>query len=125
MTRTQAHPEQPYPSGGRTIFIRWCDSWAGNDPTDGPQPLRIDWLRLAPLVFMYIMCVGALWVGWSWTAIAVAAALSIVRMFAITAFYHRPCALLRLLAWTGLVWDLKPLPPHIRDAQRIDLAKAA
>ncbi len=30
-----------------------------------------------------------LWVGWSWTAVAVATALYFLRMFAITGFYHR------------------------------------
>jgi stearoyl-CoA desaturase (delta-9 desaturase) len=35
------------------------------------------------------MCLGIIWVGWSWTAIGVAAALYVVRMFGITGFYHR------------------------------------
>jgi stearoyl-CoA desaturase (delta-9 desaturase) len=35
------------------------------------------------------MCLGVIWVGWSWTAIWVAALLYFVRMFAITGFYHR------------------------------------
>ena len=30
-----------------------------------------------------------LWVGWSCTAVAVAAALYLLRMFAVTGFYHR------------------------------------
>jgi len=30
-----------------------------------------------------------IWVGWSWTSIAVAAGLYVLRMFAITGFYHR------------------------------------
>lgn len=33
--------------------------------------------------------------------------------------------LLVLLSWAGLIWDLKPLPKHIRNARRVDLAAAA
>ncbi len=35
------------------------------------------------------MCLGVFWVGWSWIAVAVAAGLYLIRMFAITGFYHR------------------------------------
>jgi stearoyl-CoA desaturase (delta-9 desaturase) len=35
------------------------------------------------------MCLGVIWVGWRWTAIAVAVAFYFVRMFAITGWYHR------------------------------------
>ena len=30
--------------------------------------------------------------------------------------------LLVVLSWTGLVWDLKPVPPQVRNAQRSDVA---
>jgi stearoyl-CoA desaturase (delta-9 desaturase) len=33
--------------------------------------------------------------------------------------------LLRLLAWVGVIWDLKPLPPHMRNTRRLDLAEVA
>lgn len=33
--------------------------------------------------------------------------------------------ILMLLSWTGLIWDLRPVPKHIRDARRIDMAEAA
>ncbi len=35
------------------------------------------------------MCVGVIWVGWSPTALAVAGSLYVLRMFAVTGFYHR------------------------------------
>ena len=35
------------------------------------------------------MCVGVFIVGWSWAAVGIAAGLYLLRMFAITAFYHR------------------------------------
>ncbi|HNO77064.1 MAG TPA: acyl-CoA desaturase [Phycisphaerae bacterium] len=42
-----------------------------------------------PYVFLHVGCLGIIWVGWSWIAVAVAVALYFVRMFAVTAFYHR------------------------------------
>jgi stearoyl-CoA desaturase (delta-9 desaturase) len=35
------------------------------------------------------MCLGVFWVGWSGIAVTVAIALYVIRMFAITGFYHR------------------------------------
>jgi stearoyl-CoA desaturase (delta-9 desaturase) len=29
------------------------------------------------------------------------------------------------LSWTGLIWDLRPVPKHIRDTRRVDMAEAA
>ena len=60
---------------------------AGSDaPTD---PDRIRWWRILPSLSIHLGCLGVIWVGWSWTAVALAAALYLARMFAITAFYHR------------------------------------
>ena len=50
---------------------------------------RFEFRRCLPFVFMHLGCLGLLRVGWSWTAVWVAAALYLVRMFAITGFYHR------------------------------------
>lgn len=50
---------------------------------------RFELRRCLPFVFLHLGCIGVVWVGWSWTAVAVAAGLYLVRMFAITAFYHR------------------------------------
>jgi stearoyl-CoA desaturase (delta-9 desaturase) len=30
-----------------------------------------------------------------------------------------------LLSWTGLIWDLRPVPEHTRSARRLDMAAAA
>ncbi len=46
-------------------------------------------IDVLPILGIHLMCVPVLWVGWSWFALAVAAALFIARMFVITAFYHR------------------------------------
>src|SRR5690606_23396808 len=75
--------------GGRVLAAmrRWVDSSAAAGPAaDGD---RIDWLRAVPFVAMHLACVAVLWVGVSPLALAVAAGLYALRMFAITGFYHR------------------------------------
>ena len=49
----------------------------------------IDWLRVLPFLAMHLACLGVLWVGFDRRAMLVAGALYVVRMFAITGFYHR------------------------------------
>jgi stearoyl-CoA desaturase (delta-9 desaturase) len=49
----------------------------------------VDWFRVVPFVAVHLMCLGVIWVGWSWGAVLVALVLYAVRMFAITGFYHR------------------------------------
>jgi stearoyl-CoA desaturase (delta-9 desaturase) len=66
-------------------LLLWFDSGAAS-PGDSR---RVDWFRVLPFIGMHAMCLGVLWVGWSWTAVGVAAGLYVVRMFAVTAFYHR------------------------------------
>ena len=50
---------------------------------------EIEWLRVVPFFLLHLACLLVFWVGWSWTAIAVAAATHFGRVFALTAFYHR------------------------------------
>jgi len=50
---------------------------------------HVDWLRIIPFIAVHLMCLCVIWTGWSLVAVAVAAALYFLRMFAITAFYHR------------------------------------
>ncbi|MGV8930729.1 MAG: acyl-CoA desaturase [Luteimonas sp.] len=69
-------------------FRRWIDT----TPTarlDEANDDRIDWLRAAPFVAMHLACVAVFWVGVSPVAVIVAIALYSLRMFALTAFYHR------------------------------------
>jgi stearoyl-CoA desaturase (delta-9 desaturase) len=70
----------------RTL-VRWVDAGAATpaDPTDR----GIDWARILPFVGMHVACLGVILVGVSRVAVAVAVALYLVRMFAITGFYHR------------------------------------
>jgi stearoyl-CoA desaturase (delta-9 desaturase) len=53
------------------------------------DPGAIDWLRVAPFVAMHLGCLAVFWVGWSPLALAVAIVLYVVRVFALTGFYHR------------------------------------
>lgn len=48
-----------------------------------------DPVRWIPYLTLHAGCLGVIWVGWSWFAVGVAAALYLLRIFAITAFYHR------------------------------------
>jgi len=50
---------------------------------------RIDWARVLPFLGMHVACLAVIWVGFSWVALGVAVALYVLRMFAITGFYHR------------------------------------
>lgn len=80
----------PAPLRSTRSIRRWFDTQAPL-PTavDDPAADRIDWLRAAPFIGLHLACIAVLWVGVSPVALAVAAALYAVRMFAITGFYHR------------------------------------
>jgi stearoyl-CoA desaturase (delta-9 desaturase) len=67
--------------------------WFVNSAPAGPPPPyasdRVDWWRSLPFFGIHLMCLGVIWVGWSPVAAGVALFLYCLRMFAITAFYHR------------------------------------
>lgn len=69
--------------------MRWFDSWAGLEHTKAEGPPKVDWVRSVPFIVLHMMCLGVIWVGWSWTAVAVAVGFYYIRMFAITGWYHR------------------------------------
>ena len=69
--------------------LRWFDSEANLDSIAATDKKEVDWPRIIPLIFLHLMCLGVVWVGWSWTALLAALLLYIIRMFAITGFYHR------------------------------------
>lgn len=50
---------------------------------------EIDLLRVIPFVLLHLACLCVFWVGFSWFALGFAIALYVVRMFAVTGFYHR------------------------------------
>jgi stearoyl-CoA desaturase (delta-9 desaturase) len=49
----------------------------------------IDWIGLIPYVALHLGCFAVILVGWSPVAVATAIALYLIRMFALTGFYHR------------------------------------
>ena len=70
-------------------LVRWFDTEADADSQPQTDQKEVDWLRIMPLIFLHLGCLGVFWVGWSRTAVIVSLTLYIVRMFAITGFYHR------------------------------------
>jgi hypothetical protein len=71
----------------KRLPLVWFDNQAL--PASGEFDRRVEWLRTLPFIGMHVMCLGAIWAGVSTTAVVVAIALYVVRMVAITGFYHR------------------------------------
>lgn len=75
---------------GKSIIntlLQWFDSSA---PTEtGADIESIDWMRVIPFILMHLACLWVFVVGWSPVALWVAFFSYLLRMFAITAFYHR------------------------------------
>lgn len=67
-------------------LLRWFDSDAGQT---GGDSTRFNWLRMLPFLFLHGGCLLVLVAGVSATSVIVCVTLFLVRMFAITAFYHR------------------------------------
>lgn len=69
-------------------LLGWVDSYAASQHFHDDDQ-RLDWLRNLPFVVLHIACLAAWWTGVSPVALVVMALLFVVRMFAITAVYHR------------------------------------
>jgi stearoyl-CoA desaturase (delta-9 desaturase) len=68
--------------------------WLFNDPRaalglDPAERDAIDPMRACAFVGVHLLCLGVIWVGASPVAVAAALAFYLLRMFFITAFYHR------------------------------------
>lgn len=75
-----------------TDVARWFDAGAAAAEgleTYAQTPDRVDWVRTAPFILLHAACLAVFWVGWSAAAVFTALALYVIRMFAITGFYHR------------------------------------
>ena len=68
--------------------LRWFDSEAGADSIDRTNT-RLNWLRIVPFIALHLGCLGVIWVGISPFAVWFAIGFFVLRMFAITGFYHR------------------------------------
>ncbi|MCC6672905.1 MAG: acyl-CoA desaturase [Planctomycetes bacterium] len=72
--------------------VRWFDSWSGTRQVPvgpGTGPKRVEWSRVLPFLGVHAMCLFVFVVGFSWAAVGVCLAMYLVRMFAVTGFYHR------------------------------------
>lgn len=74
----------------QNTFVKSIISWFDNQSAEqSTERYHIDYLRVAPFLLLHLTCFAVIWVGWSWFAVFFAAILYVIRMFAITAFYHR------------------------------------
>jgi stearoyl-CoA desaturase (Delta-9 desaturase) len=73
------------------IIAQWLDSDYRRDQQPAPEtlPEKVNWERTLPFIFLHLGCLAVIWVGMSWPAVVAAALLYVIRMFAITGFYHR------------------------------------
>ncbi|MES2439385.1 MAG: acyl-CoA desaturase [Verrucomicrobiota bacterium] len=85
-------------SGGKGpwgVFVltvcRWLDSDYRREDLPDPSllPEMVNWQRTLPFIFLHLGCLAVIWVGFSWPSFAAAVFLYMIRMFAITGFYHR------------------------------------
>ena len=72
----------------RTL-LSWFDTRQAPAERDPALARRVDYGRVLPFIALHLACLGVLFVGISAVAVAVCAASYFIRMFAITAFYHR------------------------------------
>lgn len=90
---TDLSPRSPVGSNRIRHTLRNVMLWFIADPStisqDNLLPDRIDWTRVLPFVGMHLMCFAVIWVGWSPVAVTITVIAYVVRMFAITGFYHR------------------------------------
>ncbi|MBU2570932.1 MAG: acyl-CoA desaturase [Gammaproteobacteria bacterium] len=70
-----------------TKFFAWFDSSSVKTSNDASE--AVDWFRVIPFILMHVACLLVFVVGWSPIVIVVALFSYFIRMFAITAFYHR------------------------------------
>jgi stearoyl-CoA desaturase (Delta-9 desaturase) len=73
----------------RMFVSSWIDGGAELPTLDQSTRDRIDWVRVWPYFALHAVCLFVFVVGVSCIAVGVAATLYAVRMFALTAFYHR------------------------------------
>lgn len=70
-------------------IISWFDNSKSSVIENSANIYNIDWWRVIPFILLHIACFAVIVVGWSWFALWFAVGLYFIRMFAITAFYHR------------------------------------
>ncbi len=73
----------------KKLLLRWFDNEYATKKSQIKDPQAIDWRRIVPFIVLHLGCLMVLWVGFSWTAFWVMLMSYLIRMFAITAFFHR------------------------------------
>jgi stearoyl-CoA desaturase (delta-9 desaturase) len=73
------------------MFLKIITAWFDNHSHAGHEhdPERIEFLRIVPFILLHLCCLAVFWIEFSNTALIVAISLYLLRMFAITGFYHR------------------------------------
>jgi stearoyl-CoA desaturase (delta-9 desaturase) len=79
------------------FFLGWIDSWSisnnseltEREAIETSKDTQIQWLRIIPFILLHIACFAVFWVGVSWFSILFMLLFYAIRMFAITAFFHR------------------------------------
>ncbi len=69
-------------------ILAWFDS-ASSTENHEKNPDQIEFLRILPFILLHVACLAVFWVDFSATALIIAIMLYLLRMFAITGFYHR------------------------------------
>lgn len=72
--------------------MNWLLKWADNDSkraNTSNDSDTVDWGRVWPFLFIHLACLLVVFVGWSPVAVLTALLAYLIRMFAITAFFHR------------------------------------
>ena len=72
-------------------LMRWLDSWSTPIGAQGisSENKQIQWVRILPFIILHITCLAVFWVGISWFAVVFMLLFYVIRMFSITAFFHR------------------------------------
>jgi stearoyl-CoA desaturase (delta-9 desaturase) len=67
----------------------WFVAGAAAPVTEAADRDGVEWARIVPFALMHVVCFAVIWVGVSFVAVALAVGLYLIRMFAVTGFYHR------------------------------------
>lgn len=70
-------------------LIGWFDSHRNRKLISDIDGKDMDWVRAVPFIALHVAVFSVFLVGWSPVAVGMAVMLYLVRMFSITAFYHR------------------------------------
>jgi stearoyl-CoA desaturase (delta-9 desaturase) len=88
-TAPRKRPQRGYVTSILAAVQRWFDTHAQAEHLASSTEQKVDWVRSIPFVILHLVCFGVIWVGVSPVAVGVCAFMYVLRMFAITGFYHR------------------------------------